>query len=53
MKKPIITTELVDAKDRLQAPEGAKDIENISKVNQYGRFTYILAKLPDGPGLHP
>ena len=47
MKKPTVTTELVDERDRLLPPAGAFIVDSTSCENCYGRFCQIMAVLPD------
>lgn len=47
MKKPEITSELVDSRDTLQPPAGAFVLDRTSCENCYGRFAHIMAMLPE------
>ena len=47
MKKPEITSELVDSRDILQPPAGAFVLDRTSCENCYGRFAHIMAMLPE------
>lgn len=47
MKKPDITTEFVDREDKLQPPAGAFVVDKTECENCYGRFSHVMAMLPD------
>ena len=47
MKKPEVTSELVDSRDTLQPPAGAFVLDRTSCENCYGRFSHIMAMLPE------
>ena len=47
MKKPDVTSELVDRSDELQPPPGAFVIDKTSCENCYGRFCNMMAMLPE------
>jgi len=47
MKKPDIVSELVDSDDVLQPPTGAFVVDRTSCENCYGRFSHIMAMLPE------
>lgn len=47
MKKPDITSEYVDRDDELQPPAGAFVVDKTQCENCYGRFSHIMAMLPD------
>lgn len=47
MKKPIVTSELVDSRDTLEPPPGACVVDRAGCENCYGRFSYIMAMLPN------
>lgn len=47
MKKPDIICEYVDSKDSLEPPAGAFVVDRTSCENCYGRFSHIMATLPE------
>lgn len=47
MKKPIVTSELVDPEDPLIPPFGAFVTDSAQCENCYGRFSYMTAVLPE------
>lgn len=47
MKKPTITSYLVDPGDRLEAPAGSHITDRTECENCYGRFSNIMAVLPE------
>lgn len=47
MKKPVITCEYVDSRDTLEPPDGAFVVDRTSCENCYGRFSHIMAMLPE------
>ena len=47
MKKPDITSEMVDRHDELQPPPGAFVVDKTSCENCYGRFCHVMAMLPE------
>lgn len=47
MRKPEVTSEMVDVRDRLEAPPGSFVTDRTECENCYGRFTNIMAMLPD------
>ena len=47
MKKPEVTSVLVDEADDLQPPAGSHVTDKTTVQNCYGRFNYIMAMLPD------
>ena len=47
MRKPDVTSILVDADDELQPPAGAYVTDKTTVRNCYGRFNYIMAQLPE------
>lgn len=47
MKKPIVTSELVDPEDTLIPPFGAFVTDSAQCENCYGRFSYMTAVLPE------
>ena len=49
MKKPIVTSELVDSRDTLEPPLGSFVVDRTSCENCYGRFAKITAVLPESP----
>ena len=49
MRKPIVTSELVDSRDTLEPPLGSFVVDRTSCENCYGRFAKITAVLPESP----
>ena len=47
MKRPTVTCEYVDSRDRLEAPMGAFITDSTTCENCYGRFAHIMAILPE------
>ena len=47
MKKPQVQSEMVDARDDLQPPDGASVVDRAGCENCYGRFRYMMAMLPE------
>lgn len=47
MKKPDIICEYVDSQDSLEPPAGAFVVDRTSCENCYGRFSHIMAMLPE------
>ena len=47
MKKPDITSELVDRDDDLQPPAGSFVVDKTQCENCYGRFCHVMAMLPE------
>lgn len=47
MKKPDITSELVDRDDELMPPSGAFVVDKTQYENCYGRFCHVMAMLPE------
>lgn len=47
MRKPIVTSELVDAEDPLVPPLGSFVTDSAQCENCYGRFSYMTAVLPE------
>ena len=47
MKKPEVSTELVDSRDTLEPPAGAFVVDRTSCENCYGRFSHIMAVMPE------
>lgn len=49
MKKPVVTSELVNREEPLQAPAGAFVVDSTQCENCYGRFYHMMAMLPERP----
>ena len=49
MRKPIVTSELVDSRDTLEPPLGSFVVDRTCYENCYGRFAKITAVLPESP----
>ena len=49
VKKPSVTYELVDAEDVLAPPRGAFVLEKTECQNCYGKFSHVMARLPEAP----
>ena len=49
VKKPIVTYELVNAENILAPPHGAFVLEKTECQNCYGKFSHVMARLPEAP----
>lgn len=47
VKKPIVSYEMVDARDSLAPPPGAFVLDKVECQNCYGKFCHMMARLPE------